>query len=122
MSGELADLIGSNIVLESANGAIVWMPEEMPFDPTVEPMDTVLGEFEELDINARGIVEEVDISFDASGIGPELYMNLTVKPFDRYAAGFGYASLWFNAADGLPENYEFNANESIKRFLNLLLG
>jgi|GEM_PF-1468484 len=122
MSAPLADLIGSNVVMQSANGATIWTPDEMPFDPALEPMDTMLGEFTELDINARGIVEEVDISFDASGTAPELYMSPTVKPFDRFAAGFGFGDMWCDGDDGLDEDYELSLTGLVKLLLNLIFG
>jgi len=122
MSAPLADLIGSNVVMESANGATIWTPDEMQFDPALEPMDTMLGEFSELDINARGIVEEVDVSFDASGTAPELYMAPTIKPFDRFAAGFGFGDMWGDADYELDADHEFNANDTVKTLLNLILG
>jgi len=121
MSLQMADLVGSSIVIESANGANVWKPGEMPFNPAVEPLDTVMGEFTELDVNARGIVEEMDVTYDTSGT-PELYMNLSIKPYDRIAAGFIFASLWMDADDSLSTNYELRAKANVKTLLNLLFG
>ena len=121
MSLQMADLVGSSIVIESANGANVWKPGEMPFNPAVEPLDTVMGEFTELDVNARGIVEEMDVTYDTSGT-PELYMNLSIKPYDHIAAGFIFASLWMDADDSLSTNYELRAKANVKTLLNLLFG
>jgi len=119
MSQQMADLVGSSIVIESTNGANVWKPGEMPFNPAVEPLDTVMGEFTELDVNARGIVEEMDVTYDTRGT-PELYMNLSIKPYDRFAAGFGFVSLWMDADDSLSTNYELHAKDNVKKLLNLL--
>jgi len=121
MSLQMADLVGSSIIIESANGANVWKPGEMPFNPAVEPLDTVMGEFTELDVNARGIVEEMDVTYDTSGT-PELYMNLSIKPYDHIAAGFIFASLWMDADDSLSTNYELRAKANVKTLLNLLFG
>lgn len=121
-SRALADAVSTYEVIKSANKQLYYEPADCPANPAIQKGDTVLIVEAETGADQKGIVDDATFTFDTSGDGPELTMNLKAIPFDRFRTGKFSSHIWVDSHHHIDSDAHIDSRSDISVWLNVLFG